>query len=81
MMHKNWGEVTNVDPEKLYKLFELIDDIGVHHEWSALDGELSIRAGDVWITFNADADLMAEATRDDFAYADAQRIADLYWRQ
>jgi hypothetical protein len=81
MIHKNWGEVTNVDPDKLYKLFEIIDDIGVHHEWSADSGELNIRAGDVWIMFTADPDIMADIASDNKAYADAQRVADMYWRQ
>lgn len=80
-MNKNWGEVTMVDPEKLYKLSQIIDDIGVHHEWSEDNGELHIRAEDVWITFRADEQVMADMRDDKFAYADAQRVADRYWRQ
>lgn len=80
-MSKNWGEVTNVDLDKLYKLFEIIEDIGVHHEWSADHGELSIRAGEVWITFTADPDVIADMHNDNNAYADAQRVAEMYWRQ
>jgi hypothetical protein len=76
-MHKNWGEVTMVDPDKLYKLFQIIDDIGVYHEWSEEYGELSIKAEDVWITFTTAPGDKA----DDNAYADAQRVADMYWRQ
>jgi hypothetical protein len=80
-MNKNWGEVTGVDPVKLYKLFEILDDIGVHHEWSEDNGELHIRAGDVWISFLADEQVMADMQADKFAYADAQRVADMYWRE
>lgn len=57
-MARNWGVVWNVDREKLYKLFELIDDIGVHHDWNAEDGQLDIKADDVWIVFTADAEQM-----------------------
>jgi len=81
MTHKNWGEVTMVDPDKLYKLYEIIDDIGVHHDWSADNGELSIKAEGVWITFTADPRIMKEIEDDNNAYADAQRVADMYWRQ
>lgn len=80
-MSKNWGEVTQVDPDKLYKLYEIIDDIGVHHEWSAEYGELSIKVEDVWITFSANIDMLADRSEDMNAYADAQRIADMYWRE
>ena len=80
-MHKNWGEVTMVDPDKLYELYKVIDDIGVHHEWNADYGELNIRAGDVWIMFSADHDVMADIANDNNAYADAQRVADMYWRE
>ena len=81
MIHKNWGEVRMVDPDKLYKLYEIIDDIGVNHEWSAKYGELSIQAGEVWITFTADPDVMADVANDENAYADSQRVADMYWRE
>jgi hypothetical protein len=77
-MNKNWGEVTGVDPDKLYKLFQILDDIGVYHEWSMDNGELHIRAGDVWISFLADQQIIRN---DEDAYADAQRVADMYWRE
>jgi hypothetical protein len=80
-MSKDWGDVSGVDPAKLYQLFQLIDDIGVHHEWNELDGELSIRAGDTWITFTADEQVMADMKFDAYAYADAQGVADTYWRE
>lgn len=81
MMHKNWGEVTMVDLDKLYKLYQIIDDIGVRHEWSEEYGELSIKAEDVWITFTADPKMLEDRQLDESAYADAQRVADMYWRQ
>ena len=82
MMSKNWIEVTGIDPDKLYKLYEVIDDIGLHHEWSADDGELNVRIeGRYWVTFSADRDIMADIANDRNAYADAQRVAEMYWRE
>lgn len=49
------GEVLNVDREKLYRLFELVEDIGVDHDWNLRDGVLLISAGGVSITFKADS--------------------------
>lgn len=75
------GTITRVDPDKLQKLFELIDDIGVSHEYSRANGELAIYAGDIGITFEADRKLMDEALQDAYWQDDAERVAEGYWRE
>ena len=75
------GTIPRVDPDKLQKLFELIDDIGVVHEYSRADGELSIYAGDIGIMFEADKSMMEDAYADEYWMRDAERVAEGYWRQ
>jgi hypothetical protein len=43
------GTINKVDPEKLQKLHDLLDDIGCNLEYSRADGELAIYAGDIGI--------------------------------
>lgn len=75
------GTIARVDPDKLQKLYQLIDDIGVSHEYSMADGELSIYAGDIGIMFEADKSLMRDAYEDAYWQEDAERIAEGYWQQ
>jgi hypothetical protein len=75
------GSITNVNPEKLQALYELLDDIGVNHEYSRANGELAIYAGDIGILFEADRKLMEEAIEEAYWQEDAERIAEGYWRQ
>jgi hypothetical protein len=75
------GTITHVDPDKLQKLYELLDDIGVNHEYSRANGELAIYAGDIGIMFEADRKLIAEALEDAYWQDDAERVAEGYWRE
>jgi hypothetical protein len=75
------GTITHVDPEKLKKLFDIIDDIGVMHEYSLADGELAIYAGDIGILFEADKSMMKDAYLDNYWQEDAERVAEGYWRE
>lgn len=75
------GTITKIEPEKLYKLFDLIDDIGVNHEYSRANGELAIYAGNIGILFEADKSLIEDAYVDMYWQEDAERIAEGYWNQ
>lgn len=80
-MNYTVGKINKVDPDKLYKLFDAIDDIGMLHEYSREDGELSIYADGVAIMFQADPQLMEEAGKERFWREDAERIAEGFWRE
>lgn len=80
-MNYTVGKINKVDPRKLYKLFDVIDDIGMLHDYSREDGELSIYADGVAITFEADRELMEQANEDSFWQEDAERIAEGFWRE
>jgi hypothetical protein len=80
-MNYTVGKINRVDPDKLQKLFDLIDDIGMQHEYSRDDGELSIYADGVAIMFEADQQLMEEASKEAFWREDAERIAEGFWRE
>jgi hypothetical protein len=75
------GTITKIDPDKLQKLFDLIDDIGISHEYSRADGELAIYAGDVGILLEADKSLIEDAYADEYWQRDAEKIAEGYWNQ
>ena len=75
------GSITKVDPDKLQKLYELLDDIGVNLEYSEAHGELSVYAGDIGIMFEADRTIMKDRYADAYWADDAERIAEGYWRE
>jgi hypothetical protein len=78
---KNIYEVKNVEPDQLHKLYGIVDDLGLRHEYSGDDGELNVCFGDSWVTFSVDPDILADIRNDQLAYDDAQRVADMYWRE
>lgn len=75
------GTIRMVHPDKLEKLYYLLDDIGCNLEWSEAAGELSVYAGNIGITFEADRKLIEERLQDAYWAEDAERVADGYWRQ
>jgi hypothetical protein len=75
------GTVGNVEPEMLKKLFDIIDEIGMCHDYSLTNGELEIYVGDIGIRFEADRKLMDEAAQEAYWQEDAERIAEGYWRE
>ena len=75
------GTITKIDPEKLQQLHDLLDDIGCNLEYSRYDGELSVYAGDIGITFEADRTLMQELEEAEHWAKDAENIAEGHWRQ
>lgn len=75
------GTIRMIDPDKLEKLYYLLDDIGCNLEYSAAAGELSVYAGGIGLTFEADSKLIDERLQDAYWAEDAERVADGYWRQ
>jgi len=75
------GSINKVDPDKLHKLFELLEDIGCNLEYSMYDGELSVYAGDIGIMFEADKALMKDQYLDEYWNKDAENVAEGQWRQ
>jgi hypothetical protein len=73
--------IDKVHPDKLQKLYELLDDIGVNLEYSEAHGELSIYAGEIGIMFEADKSIMEDRYADAYWAADAERVAEGYWRE
>jgi hypothetical protein len=80
-MRMTIGSISKVDPEKLQKLHDLLDDIGCTLEYSRNDGELSVYAGDIGIMFEADKSLMKDRYLDEYWAEDAERVAEGYWKQ
>jgi hypothetical protein len=75
------GSINKVDPDKLQKLYELLDDIGVNLEYSEAHGELSVYAGGIGIMFEADKSIMKDRYVDAYWADDAERVAEGYWRE
>jgi hypothetical protein len=75
------GTIRQVDPDKLYELFKILEDIGCNLEWSMAAGELSVYAGDIGITFEADRRLIQERIEDEYWAQDAENVAEGYWRE
>lgn len=67
--------------EQLDKLYDAFEDLGLVHRYSAELGEFDVKTGDTWITFYVDHRVLDEERAEDEAFADAQRVADTYWRQ
>jgi hypothetical protein len=67
--------------EALYKLFLVIDDLGLVHRYSAEDGELEVSIHGEWLMFYVDRRVLDDEREIDRAYEDAQRIAEAYWRE
>lgn len=80
-MSNSWVEVANVHPEVLGRLFQVIDEISVEHDWDEDVGELSITVGGVCIVFSANQEIMYNMRAEDDIRADSQRVANWYWRE
>lgn len=75
------GSITKVHPDKLQKLYELLDDIGANLDYSEARGQLSVYAKDIGIVFEADETIMKERYADAYWADDAERVAEGYWRE
>ena len=75
------GSITKVHPDKLQKLYELLDDIGATLDYSEASGRLSVYAKDIGITFEADEAIMKDRYVDAYWADDAERVAEGYWRE
>jgi hypothetical protein len=80
-MRMTIGSITKVDPDKLQKLHDLLDDIGCNLEYSKYSGELSVYAGDIGIMFEADRTLMKDQYVDELWARDAEQVAEGYWKE
>jgi hypothetical protein len=67
--------------EALYKLFSVIDDLGLVHRYSAEDGELEVSIHGDWLMFYVDRRVLDDERALDRAFEDAERVAEGYWRQ
>lgn len=74
-------EVLIHSSDTLYKLYQLMDENGFTHRYSAEYGELEVLAHKKWILFYVDKRKLDEERQDQEAFEDAQRIAEGYWRQ
>jgi|688.fasta_scaffold16050_24 hypothetical protein len=75
------GSITKVHPDKLQKLYELLDDIGANLDYSEARGQLSVYAKDIGIVFEADEAIMKDRYADAYWADDAERVAEGYWRE
>jgi len=75
------GEVKVMSSEQLYNLYKAFDDLGFAHRYSEELGEFDIKMGEKWFTFYVDHDVLKDEQEDQRWAADAEMVADYYWRQ
>lgn len=67
--------------EVLERLYEVFDELGMAHRYSSELGEIDVKVGDDWLNFYLDPDVMKDEEIDKMWSEDADRVADMYWRQ
>lgn len=67
--------------EVLERLYEVFDELGMVHRYSAELGEIDVKIQDDWLNFYLDPDVMKDEQEDQRWADDATMVADYYWRQ
>lgn len=67
--------------EVLERLYEVFDELGMAHRYSAELGEIDVKVEDDWLNFYLDPEVMKDEEIDRRWQEDADAVADYYWRQ
>lgn len=67
--------------EVLERLYEVFDELGMVHRYSAELGEIDVKIENDWLNFYLDPDVMKDEQEDQRWADDATMVADYYWRQ
>lgn len=67
--------------DSLRKLFEAFDDLGFAHRFTEELGEFDVNMGGEWFMFYVNRDVLKDEQEDQRWAADAEAVAEYYWRQ